>query len=220
MGKLLDLFCGAGGAAMGYHRAGYDDIVGVDLVPQPRYPFRFVQDDALAYLAQLCHTGEMAEYDLIHASPPCQAHSIGAKFKGVADSYDDLVPATRRMLKASGRPYVIENVPLAPLDNPLELCGSMFGLPLIRHRLFECNPAIWFPPGPHACQHLYTASRNSYSTFANGATAITVAGNNYRWEDGEIAMDIDWMSNRRELSQAIPPAYTEYIGRQMLEAQR
>jgi DNA (cytosine-5)-methyltransferase 1 len=207
--KLLDLFCGAGGAGMGYHRAGFN-VTGVDIRPMPRYPFAFIQADALEYLAE-----HGAEYDVIHTSPPCQAYSVTSAMPGVGQ-YPELVEPVRELLISIGKPYIIENVPGAPLINPIELCGTMFDLPLIRHRRFETRPPIWFPPAPHACKHLYTASSRSYSTFANGATAITVAGHNYILEEGKQAMGIDWMTNRDELSEAIPPAYTEWIGKQIL----
>lgn len=207
--RLLDLFCGAGGAGMGYHRAGFE-VVGVDIAPQPHYPFEFHQTDALEYLAE--HGNE---FDAIHASPPCQAYSITKSMPNVGD-YPELIEPIRELLISFGKPYVIENVPGAPLNNPIELCGSMFGLPLIRHRIFETNPEIWFPPMPHNCSNLYTASHRGYSSFANGATAITVAGNNYPLIDGMIAMGIDWVSSRDELSESIPPAYTEFIGRQLI----
>lgn len=207
--RLLDAFCGAGGCSVGYSRAGFD-VVGVDINPQPNYPFEFRQGDALEFIAAHGH-----EFDVIHASPPCQAYSV-LKHLTTKDS-PELVEEVRDLLFATGKPFVIENVPGAPLDNPLVLCGSMFGLPLIRHRLFECRPALWFPPGPCQCKHLYTHAGNGVSSFGNGATAISVAGHNYRADDGRLAMGIDWMT-RSELSQAIPPAYTEYIGRQLLKA--
>jgi len=210
--RLLDLFCGAGGAAMGYYRAGFDTIVGVDIKPQPNYPFEFVQGDALEHLDKWGHW-----FDAIHASPPCQAYSITSSLPWVGD-YPELIEPLRKILQELGKPFVIENVPGAPLVNPLELCGSMFGLPLIRHRLFETSPPIYFAPGPHSCKHLYTNSSRDYSSFNNGATAITVSGNNYPLADGKIAMNIDWMKSRDELSEAIPPAYTEFIGKKLLEA--
>lgn len=214
--KLLDLFCGAGGAAMGYHRAGFSEIVGVDIVQQPRYPFTFFQGNALEYLARLIESGQIVEFDAIHASPPCQGYSRATKHLSNGN-HPNLVEPVRELLKASHRPYVMENVPGAPLENYIVLCGTMFGLPLIRHRLFECEPSIYFPPATCQCSHLFTNSKTSkgqLSCFERGATAISVAGNVYRKQDGEIAMGIDWMT-RKELSQAIPPAYTEWIGKQI-----
>lgn len=202
--KLLDLFCGAGGAGMGYHQAGFE-VVGVDINPQPRYPFEFHQADALQFLSEF---GK--DFDVIHASPPCQEYSVTKALPNVGE-YPKLIEPIRELLMKTGKPYVIENVPGAPLINPLELCGTMFGLQLIRHRLFEVNPVIWFAPRAHKCRKLYTASHRGYSSFANGAQAITCVGNNYDPKDGAIAMGIDWMI-RSEMSEAIPPAYTKFIG--------
>jgi DNA (cytosine-5)-methyltransferase 1 len=144
--RILDLFCGAGGAGMGYHRAGFD-VVGVDLAPQPHYPFEFSQSDALAWLDYPLTLG--LRFDAIHASPPCQAYSaMSACRPGLADQYPDLVAPTRELLEATGLPYVIENVPRAPLRDPVTLCGHMFGLPLYRHRLFEANFPIDQPEHP------------------------------------------------------------------------
>jgi DNA (cytosine-5)-methyltransferase 1 len=217
--RLLDLCCKAGGAGMGYHRAGFE-VVGVDIEPQPDYPFPFCQADALIILRDgyiETTTGRqygLSEFDVIHASPPCQGYSTLKTF--VTRHYEKLVTPFREALLATGKPYIMENVVGAPLDNPLMLCGSMFGLKVIRHRLFECRPPIWFPPAPCQCKHLYTHSSRGYSSFKNGATAITVAGYNYPLKDGLVAMGIDWMKSRDELSEAIPPAYTEFIGKQMI----
>ena len=217
--KLLDLFCGAGGAAMGYYRAGFTEIIGVDIVPQPRYPFRFVEADALKYLVSLIEAGAISEFDMIHASPPCQGYSRATRHLSNGN-YQNLIPETRKLLIKTGLPYVIENVPGAPCVNPIVLCGTMFGLPLIRHRLFECNPTVWFPPAVCRCSHLCTNSKTSegqLSSFGRGATAICVAGSIYLKRDGEIAMGIDWMT-KKELSQSIPPAYTEWLGSYMIRA--
>lgn len=205
--RLLDLFCGAGGAGMGYHRAGFE-VVGVDLHPMKRYPFEFHQADALAYVSEHGHL-----FDVIHASPPCQAYSVTAHLS--SGNYPMLVEEVRALLLATGKPYVIENVVGAPLDNPLLLCGTMFGLRVRRHRLFECRPPIWFPPGPCQCKHQRTNSHRGLSSFATGAKLLTVAGNNYPADEGREAMGIDWMV-REELSESIPPAYTEFIGRQIM----
>lgn len=205
--KLLDLFCGAGGAAMGYHRAGFDEIVGVDIKPQKHYPFKFVLGDAMEYVA-----AHGVEFDVIHASPPCQAYSVTRSLH--SNVYPMLIEKTRAALIKTGRCYVIENVPGAPLLNPLMLCGTMFGLHVIRHRLFECNPQIAIA---HAvCNHAGKVSkRGKISSYKTGEF-ITVAGHNFIADDGRDAMGIDWMT-RKELTQAIPPAYTEYIGRKLLE---
>ncbi len=209
--KLLDLFCGAGGASMGYSRAGFE-VVGVDINLQPHYPFEFHQEDAIEYLREHQH-----EFDVIHASPPCQKFSTTYNLPGVG-IYPDLIEPVRILLLETGKPFIIENVIGAPLDNPILLCGTMFGLKLIRHRMFECRPPIWFPPSHCQCKTLFTNSARGYSSFEKGATAITVAGNNYSLVDGKKAMGIDWMTSREELSEAIPPAYTEWIGKQIMEA--
>ena len=218
--RVLDLFCGAGGASVGYYRAfGPDcEIVGVDIVSQPRYPFAFVQADALEYVAE--HGGE---FDFIHASPPCQVHSVTSPL--ARNGHLDLVATTRNALRKTGKPYVIENVPGAPLVSPLTLCGTMFGLRVIRHRLFEIWPeSIWFPPA--ACSHngratsANTANRRGGGKnpgFKDGFAYITVSGHSFPAEDARRAMGIDWMT-RDELAQAIPPSYTEWIGRQLLAA--
>jgi DNA (cytosine-5)-methyltransferase 1 len=212
--KLLDLFSGAGGAAMGYYRAGFTEIVGVDIEPMKRYPFQFVQDDALEYLAGLIESGDIAEFDLIHASPPCQVYSVTAHLS--SGDHPNLVEPTRELLLAAGKPYVIENVPGAPLQNPLTLCGTMFGLRVIRHRLFECRPPIWFPPA--ACHHWSRIGENGFVCAVGGGSGNS---NNYPAHSRRVgawqrAMGIDWMV-KTELSQAIPPAYTEFIGRRIMQ---
>src|SRR5574337_20985 len=125
--RLLDLFCCAGGCAMGYHRAGFD-VVGVDINPQQRYPFEFHQADAMTF--------DLSGFDAIHASPPCQAYTVLGGREDLSH-YPDLVDAVRERLQASGKPWIIENVPGAPLRDPITLCGAMFGLRRYRHRLFE-----------------------------------------------------------------------------------
>jgi DNA (cytosine-5)-methyltransferase 1 len=212
----LDTFCKAGGAGVGYHRAGYR-VVGVDIEPQPHYPFEFIQADAIEFIGDRGH-----EYDLIHASPPCQAYSTTASLS--TKQHPRLIELTRAALIASGRPYVIENVPGAPLINPLVLCGTMFGLRVIRHRLFECSPVVWFPP--MACNHWGKVAPIWWQELPRGRTPsqsffdhydfITISGKNFLARDIERAMGINWMTVE-EAAQAIPPAYTEFIGRQMLK---
>lgn len=197
--KLLDLFCGAGGAAMGYHRAGFD-VVGVDIKPQPRYPFEFVQADALDYVAAHGH-----EFDAIHASPPCQKYSMIQRANNNRELWPDLVDPTRRQLQATGLPYVIENVEGAPLRVDLKLCGSSFGLGMIRHRIFESNVSM--PLLTHPCDH-----RGMYDPWhKEGIDQLRQMSR---------AMGIDWMTKRDEVREAIPPAYTEYIGGFLLAAVR
>ena len=156
---ILDLVCGAGGAGMGYHQAGFD-VLGVDVNPQPNYPFPFIQGDALAIGGPLLATGRI---DAVHASPPCQAYSRITKMHGTQAKHPDLVDATRGILLAAGVPYVIENVEGAPLHAPVTLCGSMFGLGAVvagqprqlrRHRLFEASwPLIWPSRCPRRVVH-------------------------------------------------------------------
>ena len=139
--RLLDLFCCAGGAAKGYNQAGFD-IVGVDITPQPNYPFPFVQADALQLDPKF-----LLSFDAVHASPPCQSYSVLAKRTGNGSSWPRLIEPVREMLVQSGLPYVIENVVGAPLLNPIQLCGTMFpGLRVLRHRLFEVNVEVVPPP--------------------------------------------------------------------------
>ena len=211
--RLLDLYCGAGGAAMGYHQAGFA-VVGVDIRPQPRYPFAFVQADALEYVAAHGH-----EFDVIHASPPCQAYTRLRRLvegkTGRRKDYPDLVAPTREALRATGKIYVIENVAGAPLQNPIMLCGEMFGLRVFRHRYFEVNVFLLAPPHPRHPRGSTTNAYRGRSSFADGATHIGVYGDAYILADGKAAMGIDWMV-RRELSQAIPPAYTRWLGEQLI----
>lgn len=203
MPRLLDLFCGAGGCSEGYRRAGFE-VVGVDLAPQPHYPFAFIQADALTF--------DLSGFDVVHASPPCQAYSSLAAMHPVASlSYPRLIEHVRERLWHSGALYVIENVEGAPLIDPITLCGSMFGLCiergwLKRHRLFECS----FPVERLACDH------------PEGVRAVGVYGHGgnsgkhrmlYR-DEASVIMDINWM-NRDEMAQAIPPVYTHYIGEQL-----
>ena len=207
--KLLDLFCGAGGAAMGYARAGFE-VVGVDIDPQPRYPFEFVQADALAF--------PLDGFDVIHASPPCQRFSQATKrWEGRREIHPDLVEymRVRFAVEAPEALYVIENVEGAPLRDPLRLCGSSFGLDVRRHRLFESNVPLVAPP----CNHDLHTPRFSVPDKRKKtlSAVVPVYGNaNYAGET-ELrgrAMGIDWMTSR-ELSEAIPPAYTEFVGRQV-----
>jgi DNA (cytosine-5)-methyltransferase 1 len=204
--RILDLFCGAGGASVGYYRAGFD-VVGVDIEPQKNYPFEFHQADALHYLAE-----HWREFDVVHASPPCQRFSaMSACRPGLAESYPDLIVATRELLKLTGLPYVIENVPGSPLLNPITLCGQMVGLDLYRHRLFESNVHLWQPAHP---KHVKPASRAGHWT---PGTVMSVSGHvSPMWKAREAMGGIDWM-NRAELAESIPPQFAELVGAQILE---
>ena len=218
--RLLDLFCGAGGAGMGYHRAGFE-VVGVDIAPQPRYPFEFHQSDALEYLAGLIMSGDIYYYDAVHLSPPCQANTQLASIWRAVEGYDydvrhiDLIAQSRELVQAADRPYVLENVVGAALVNPIMLCGTFFGLRVYRHRLFETS---WFMLAPSHVPHRDKTPHVGRGKSPKGFVSVTGTGG-FGFKNGfqyaQKAMGIDWMT-RTELSQAIPPAYTEYIGRQLM----
>lgn len=211
----LDLFCGAGGVAMGLHRAGFD-VVGVDIKPQPHYPFTFIQGDATRPPV------DVSKFDFIWASPPCQAYTRMAqgllRSQGRGRKYPDHVAATRRMLTDSGRPFVIENVPGAPLLNAFMLCGSQFGLLVQRHRLFEASFAMLVPQCLH---HNYVADKPALHRLHGVSRVVGCYGNGRGKGDNltlwRKAMGIDWMT-RKELSQAIPPAYSEFIGKAAMQS--
>jgi DNA (cytosine-5)-methyltransferase 1 len=195
--KILDLFCGAGGAAMGMHYAIPDaEIIGVDVNPQPRYPFKFIQADAMTF--------DLDGYDFIWASPPCQCYS-SMKYCNPSKTYPDLIPAVRGKLRKAGRPYIIENVVGAPLINPVLLCGEAFGLKVYRHRLFESSIPFLSPGCPGHPEKLLKQGRGPTKE-----GRLTVGGNFKGFEEGKIAMGIDWM-NKKELTQAVPPAYSKFI---------
>lgn len=194
---------------MGYRRAGFD-VIGVDINPQPNYPFEFIQADALAFIGST----SVASYPRIravHASPPCQRYSSMSNCRpGLAGRYRDLIGALRWKLQWSNWPYVIENVPRAPLKNPVELCGTMFGYELYRHRLFESSVKLVEPLHP---EHVKPASRAGHW---KPGTIMSVAGHVSPIALAREVMDINW-TTRDELAEAIPPYYTEYVGRQLLD---
>ena len=190
---------------MGYHRAGFD-VVGVDIKPQPHYPFEFHQGDALEYCA-----AQGGEFDVIHASPPCQRYSVETPM-AFRSNHADLIAPVRNIMIATGKPYVIENVTNARriLVNPLMLCGSMFGLGVWRHRWFEVSCGLVM--SPRTCNH------SNIPVLVTG----TPRRRGYPRVDPPIAarrdaMGIDWMVTS-EIDQAIPPAYTKYIGAQLMRA--
>jgi DNA (cytosine-5)-methyltransferase 1 len=214
--RLLDLFCGAGGAAVGYHRAGFD-VVGVDIVRQPDYPYEFHQADALTF--------DLTGYDAIHASPPCKAFTPAGNASRTEQRlfpmHDNLLTPMLERLACQPITWVVENVPDAPMPaGSVTYCGSSFGLDVKRHRLFaasvpllgpECNHDTWTP----RFQSLDWKARRA----GRLARVVSVHGNLQGGADTlklrQRAMGIDWMPNDR-LTQAIPPAYTEHIGRQII----
>lgn len=202
--RCLDLFCCAGGAGAGYERAGFE-VTGVDVEAQPKNPHRFVQGDALEYLQR--HGGE---FDFIHASPPCQKWSSITKC-GRSEGHADLIDPVRKLLLSLGKPYVIENVPGAPLDGCIMLCGTMFGLNVIRHRYFE---ASFFTLPPTDCHHVKKVVKHGRKPERERHYAA-VTGHFSDVQFAQESMGIDWMG-QKELAQAIPPAYTEFLGRQAM----
>jgi DNA (cytosine-5)-methyltransferase 1 len=206
--KLLDLFCGVGGASVGYAQAGFE-VHGVDLKHGKRYPFTYLRADVLDVLRD---DEFMQQFDVIHASPPCQTHSITQHLRnaqGKTTSKVDLIPQTREALVASGKPYIIENVPGSPLIDPIQLCGSSFGLKVRRHRLFESN----MPLKGSVCNHklqgrpigVYGSLRDEIPN--GGKTAATI-------DEARDAMGMPW-AIWTELVEAIPPAFTQYLGGQV-----
>lgn len=213
--RLLDLFCGAGGASMGYHRAGFE-VVGVDINPQPHYPFTFFKMDWADGLHRLA-----SNPDVIHASPPCQRYSSGSKWEGTWEQYPDLLPAVREALIGCGRPYIIENVPGAPMRGDIVLCGCQFGLGVRRKRLFETSldlPPTLLPPHKHdyKAERVYGAKAPDWLLDRLKKGVGNLAGLDPKMVKWRAAMAIDWMETRTEIGEAIPPAYTEFIGRQLM----
>lgn len=206
--KILDLFCGAGGAATGLcQRWPHAEIIGVDIKPQPHYPFRFIRADVLAL------TFSFSMFDFIWASPPCQRYTQMLNHgRTNRNNHPDLIEPSRERLKDSRVPYVIENVANAPLYNPIMLCGEMFGLRVLRHRFFECSFEVRQPAhprhNPHGAIRFSKDITDKYYWRVYGHEVGTRA----QWSK---AMGIDWMS-KPELAQAIPPAYSKWIAEQWL----
>jgi len=231
--RLLDLFCGAGGCARGYADAGFE-VIGCDIAPQRHYPYTFYQANALDVLDMLLsndglwHGYALDDFHAIHASPPCQEYSQSRHLRNATTKYGVkhapmLIEPVRARLAATGLLWIIENVAFSPLPDALVLCGSMFGLPVRRHRWFASNLML-FAPGP--CQHTDScinpvgAKVRGYGALASKTTYRDAKGAIRKRESylplatGQAAMGIDWMT-LDELSQAIPPPYTEWIGNQL-----
>jgi hypothetical protein len=213
--RILDLCCCAGGATAGYWDAGFDDVVGVDIAPQPNYPseFEFIQADALEVLRDVQY---VRTFDAVHASFPCQRFTALQAVNRNQDAWPDLIAPGRTLLDASGVPYVMENVQGAPLRRDLTLCGEMFGLGVIRHRYFELGGWTATQPihKPHrgrvaGYRHGEWFDGPYFAVYGDGGGKGTVA----QWQH---AMRIDWTTDKHELAEAIPPAYTQYVGEQLL----
>lgn len=226
--KILELFCGVGGAAMGYHEAGFD-VYGVDIEEQPDFPFAFCRGDAISVLSRLLaggsvtfirHAGKteslrIGDFEAIHASPPCQASCTLTKGTNSGNEYLNLIPATRALLALFNGPTVIENVQGSDLRRDLTLCGEMFDLAVIRHRYFELSFGAVAPDHkPHrgrvaGYRHGEWFDGPYFAVYGEGGGKGTVA----QWQ---VAMGIDWTNNRKSIAEAIPPAYTRLIGGQLL----
>lgn len=219
---LLDLFCCAGGAGVGYARAGFT-VTGVDIVDRPRYPYPLITGDALTVLDQLTATGEIGRYRLIHASPPCQedcALTQGTnRSRGWGGVHERLIPGLRARLDATGVPYVIEQpVGTAPVRKDITLCGEMFGLGVIRHRNFELGR--WTTPRPAHITHRGRVRGWRHGVYHDGpyVAAYGDGGGKATVAEMRAALGIDWTDVREELTEAIPPAYTRWIGAAFLGA--
>lgn len=201
--KLLDLYCCAGGASYGYEQAGFD-VVGIDLHPQPKYRGAFVQADAIEYLK-----ANWKEFDFIHASPPCQAYSLASmQFRKAGKEYVDLIAPTREAILETGLPYIIENVPGSPLNNPIELCGAMFGLRTYRHRLFESNIPLFTPAHPE-----HTAPNAKMGRPPKDGEFVQYVGHFSGVKMVQEMTGLHWLG-QGELAQSIPPQYTKFLGLQ------
>lgn len=212
--KIADLFCGAGGAGKGLHDVGFE-VIGFDIEPQKNYPFEFHQQDAFMV--------DLSEFDAVWASPPCQAYgNLNKGTNGNAGTKLDLIDDVRRYLVKAKLPFIIENVPGSPLIDPILICGSMFDPPMDirRHRLFECNvplqPPIW------SCRHALYGPRFQYQSHGRKhmSRVVWVYGQNHTVNETPVrmkAMEIDWMNNY-EITQAVPPAYSEHLGKQLMES--
>lgn len=209
--RLLDLYCGVGGCSVGYARAGFE-VVGVDNAPQPEYPYKFHQGDALEFVKEYGH-----EFDAIHGSPPCQFYSTLTLGEGNKRGHERSIGPARDTILAAGKPVILENVEHAPLRKDLLLCGEMFGLDVIRHRIFEVH-------GLRIRNKFHPRHRGRVSGWRHGEwfdgpykAVYGKGGGKGSIDEWQKAMGIDWTSNHKSLANAIPPAYTEYIGNALIE---
>lgn len=209
--KLLDLYCGVGGASHGYYKAGFS-ITGIDINPQPDYPYSFIQGDALEYLKEYGHL-----YDVIHTSPSCQASSALTKGTNKGRVYPDLIPATRELLATFNVPTVIENVQGSAVRRDLTLCGEMFNLGVLRHRYFEVENAT--VPVPEHKPHRGRVRGWRHGVYYDGpyVAVYGLGGGKGSVKEWQQAMGIGWTDNRKSLAEAIPPAFTEYIGQHLIK---
>lgn len=221
MGKplLLDLFCCEGGASAGYVRAGFD-VLGIDITPQPRYPYRFLQADALGLLSWLIDSHAIRQFAAIHASPPCQRYSTLKSM--TTHQYADLLAPTRELLMTSGLPWILENVATAPMHQGIEICGTALGLNVRRHRRFDSSHLLY---GPGMCRH----NPDNVNVYGHGAWNYRPRSDDPRikhWTRktqqcplpvaaAKEAFEASWMT-QHGLAECIPPAYTEFLGRQLL----
>ena len=215
--RVLDLYCGAGGASTGLQRAGFD-VTGIDMDEQPEYPYEFIRGDALK--------ADVSEFNLVWASPPCQNYSIGTKgFRNNGKKYPDLIEPTRKMLLKSGKPFVIENVPGAPIRHDLMLCGCMFNLRVFKRRYFELQGCeVWQPihkkhiggvcTGEYVCTSTACVNPGCFGKRTEFKKKYgLVWKNNNLIKSWQNALGIDWITDRKMLAEAIPPKYSEYIGK-------
>lgn len=211
--RALDAYCCAGGTGVGLARAGFV-VTGVDIAPRVEYPFPVHRADAVEFIRD-----EGPNFDLIVAGPPCQSHSTltkGNRGRGWTDSHTDLIAATRDALVSTGRPWIIENVSGArpELRSPILLCGLMFGLKVFRHRLFESNMPLTAPEHPSHTGHRVAGWRHGVKYAGDMFAVYGDGGGKGTLAEWQAAMDIDWITDRTCLAEAIPPPYSDHLGRQ------
>lgn len=208
--RVLDGCCGGGGASRGWHDAGFE-VVGVDIAPQPEYPYEFIQGDAIAFIAD-----HLDDFDVFSVSPPCQAASSLTKGTNKGRLYPQLIPQFREVLQRTNKPWFMENVVGAPMRTNLLLCGEMFRLGVIRHRIFEIGNARIVPQRHYPHRGRVRGWRHGENFDGPYSQVYGEGGGKGSVEQWQRAMKIDWISDRGTLAEAIPPAYTQFIGTQMM----